>query len=140
MRPEDLKYIKDSFKMNDTNKTSQLNIDELREALNKYGIEIEEDENLKKLFDEAEKNGKASIDFDEFINLVNLGFDVVDSPEGLKNAFCLFLGDEKVDKIEYRHLKRECPYFSDDEINTMISGMNEEGKVDFNEFEKIITK
>ena len=43
LRPEDLKYIKDSFKMNDTNKTSQLNIDELREALNKYGIEIEED-------------------------------------------------------------------------------------------------
>ena len=137
---KDLKFIKDSFKMNDNNKTSEIDIDELRQALDKYGIEFNDDENFKQLFDETEKNGKTSIDFDEFINLVTSRMADIDSMNELQKVFCLFLGDENVDKIEYRHLKRECPYFSDDEINTMISGMNEEGKVDFNEFEKIITK
>ena len=139
---KDLKFIKDSFKMNDNNKTSEIDIDELRQALDKYGIEFNDDENFKQLFDETEKNGKTSIDFDEFINLVTSRMADIDSMNELQKVFCLFLGDENVDKIEYRHIKRECPELSDDEIIEMISKVDEDkdGKVTFEEFYKIVTK
>ena len=142
LNQKDLKYIKDSFKENDTNKNNEIDIDELKQALDKFGIEYAEDEAFQKLFSDAEKNGSVHIDFDELINMVTSRMSDIDSMNELQKVFCLFLGDENVDKIEFRHIRKECPGLTDEEIKEMIEKADEDkdGKINFEEFHKIVTK
>ena len=60
----------------------------------------------------------------------------------LQKVFCLFLGDENVDKIEFKHIRKECPFLTDEEIKEMIEKADEDkdGKINFEEFHKIVTK
>ena len=142
LNQKDLNYIKDSFKNYDTDKTREINIDELKNALDKYGIEYDNDEAFQKIFNEAEKNGSINIDFDELINIITSRMSDIDSMSELQKVFCLFLGDENVDKIEFRHIRKECPGLTDEEIKEMIERIDEDkdGKVNFEEFHKITTK
>ena len=142
LNQKDLNYIKDSFKNYDTDKTREINIDELKNALDKYGIEYDNDEAFQKIFNEAEKNGSINIDFDELINIITSRMSDIDSMSELQKVFCLFLGDENVDKIEFRHIRKECPLLTDEEIKEMIDRIDEDkdGKVNFEEFHKITTK
>ena len=139
---KDLKYIKDCFKENDVDKKNELDIYELKRALDKYGIKYDDNESLKKIFNEAEEKGSADIDFDELINLISTSLADVYEMSDLQNVFLLFLGDENVDKIEFRHIRKECPTLTDEEIKEMIEKIDEDkdGKVNFEEFHKICTK
>ena len=142
LNQKDLKFIKDSFKENDIDKKNEIDIDELKQALDKYGIEYDNDESFKKLFNDAEKNGSINIDFDELINIITSRMSDIDSMNELQKVFCLFLGDENVDKIEFRHIRKECPGLTDEEIKEMIEKADEDkdGKINFEEFHKIVTK
>ena len=135
-------FIKEQFDKNDTDKSRQINIDELKLCLNKYGIEYENDEKFKKIFSETEKNGHSNIDFDEFINMVTENMGEIDSMNYLQNVYLLFLGDENTDKIEQRHIKKECPWLKDDELKDMIDKIDgdKDGKINFEEFHNITTK
>ena len=70
LNQKELIYIKDSFKLHDTNKTNEIDIDELKQALDKFGIEYSNDESLQKIFNDAEKNGSTNLDFDQLINAI----------------------------------------------------------------------
>ena len=142
LNQKDLKYIKDSFKENDTDKKNEIDIDELKQALDKFGIEYADDEAFQNMFNDAEKNGSIHIDFDELINMVTSRMSDIDSMNELQKVFCLFLGDENVDKIEFRHIRKECPGLTDEEIKEMIEKADEDkdGKINFEEFHKIVTK
>ena len=142
LNQKDLKYIKDSFKENDTDKKNEIDIDELKQALDKFGIEYADDEAFQNIFNDAEKNGSVHIDFDELINMVTSRMSDIDSMNELQKVFCLFLGDENVDKIEFRHIRKECPGLTDEEIKEMIEKADEDkdGKINFEEFHKIVTK
>ena len=69
-----------------------------------------------------------------------------DTREDLKKVFVLFIGDEKADKIELKHLKRVAKELnenmSEDELNEMITraDTDRDGKVSFDEFYNIMTK
>ena len=80
--------------------------------------------------------------FDEFINIMTESMGEIDSMNYLQNVYLLFLGDENTDKIELRHVKRECPWLKDEEIKEMIDKIDEDkdGKINFEEFHKIVTK
>ena len=142
LKQKDLKLIKDSFYNHDVEKTNEIDIDELKQALEKYGIEYQNDESFQKIFDEAEKSGSTSLDFDEFINVVTKRMSDIDQMNELQKVFLLFLGDENVDKIEFRHIRKECPNLTDEEIKEMIEKADEDkdGKINFEEFYKIVTK
>ena len=142
LKEKDLKLIKDSFYEHDKKNTHEVDIDELRQALDKFGIEYQDDEAFKKIFDEAEKNGNNNIDFDEFINIVTSRMSDIDSMNELQKVFLLFLGDENVDKIEFRHIRKECPNLTDEEIKEMIEKADEDKdrKINFEEFYNIVTK
>ena len=135
-------FIKEQFDKNDTDKSKQINIDELKLCLNKYGIGYENDEKFKKIFSDTEKNGNSNIDFDEFINMVTENMGEIDSMNYLQNVYLLFLGDENTDKIEPRHIKKECPWLKDDELKDMIDKIDgdKDGKINFEEFHNITTK
>ena len=142
LNQKELNYIKESFKLHDIDKKSEINIYELQNALDKYGIDYNNDEAFQKLFNEVEKNGSTNIDFDELINIITSRMSDIDSMSELQKVFCLFLGDENVDKIEFRHIRKECPTLTDEEIKEMIEKIDEDkdGKVNFEEFHKITTK
>ena len=142
LKQKDLKLIKDSFYNHDVEKTNEIDIDELKQALEKYGIEYQNDESFQKIFDEAEKSGSTSLDFDEFINVVTKRMSDIDQMNELQKVFLLFLGDENVDKIEFRHIRKECPNLTDEEIKEMIEKADEDkdGKINFEEFYNIVTK
>ena len=142
LKEKDLKLIKDSFYEHDKKNTHEVDIDELRQALDKFGIEYADDEAFQNMFNDAEKNGSIHIDFDELINMVTSRMSDIDSMNELQKVFCLFLGDENVDKIEFRHIRKECPGLTDEEIKEMIEKADEDkdGKINFEEFHKIVTK
>ena len=142
LNSKELKTIKDSFKDHDKNNANELDIDELRVELEKYGIDPYNEETLKNLFEEAERNGRVGIDFDKFIDVITLKMSDIDSMEELEKVFYLFLGEDNVDKIEFRHLRQLCPRLTDEEIEEMIKKADEDkdGKINFEEFYNIITK
>ena len=135
-------FIKERFDEKDIDKSRKIDIAELKLALDKYGIEYEKDEKFQKIFSETEKNGFSYIDFDEFINIVTENMGEIDSMNYLQNVYLLFLGDENTDKIEPRHIKKECPWLKDDELKDMIDKIdgNKDGKINFEEFHNITTK
>ena len=135
-------FIKEQFEKNAIDKTNKIDIEELKFILSKYGIEYENNEKFKNIFSEIEKNGYSSIDFDEFINIMTESMGEIDSMNYLQNVYLLFLGEENTDKIELRHVKKECPWLKDEEIKEMIDKIDEDkdGKINFEEFHKITTK
>ena len=141
LNPKELKFIKDSFKSQDITNTNELDIDKLKEVLNYYGIDPN-DESLKHILDEAENNGRTSIDFDSLIDIITLKLSEIDSMEQLEKIFSLFIGNENTDKIELKHLRNYCPGLTDEEIEEMIqkADLDKDGKINFEEFHNIITK
>ena len=135
-------FIKDQFQKNSLNNSKQINIEELKLALDKYGIEYEHNEQIKKIFSEVDKNGFFYIDFDAFINILTESMGEIDSMNYLQNVYLLFLGEENTDKLELRHIKKECPWLKDEEIKEMIDKIDgdKDGKINFEEFHNITTK
>ena len=135
-------FIKEQFEKNAIDKINKIDIEELKFVLRKYGIEYDNNEKFKNIFSEVEKNGCSLIDFDEFINIMTESMGEIDSMNYLQKVYLLFLGEENTDKIELRHVKKECPWLKDEEIKEMIDKIDEDkdGKINFEEFHKITTK
>ena len=135
-------FIKEQFEKNAIDKINKIDIEELKFVLRKYGIEYDNNEKFKNIFSEVEKNGCSCIDFDEFINIMTESMGEIDSMNYLQKVYLLFLGEENTDKIELRHVKKECPWLKDEEIKEMIDKIDEDkdGKINFEEFHKITTK
>ena len=141
LSPKELKYIKDTFKENDAAGTGELDLDQLIEVLNSYGIDTN-DQSLQDLFNDAEKNGSTGIDFDQFIDIITSKLSDIDSANIFAQFFNLFLGDENIDKIEKRHIKKYCPTLKSEEIDEMLqkADTDKDGKINFEDFYNIITK
>ena len=135
-------FIKEQFEKIAINKSKTIDIDDLKYVLTKYGIDYENNENFQKIFSEANKNGCSNVDFDQFINIMTESMGEIDSMNYLQNVYLLFLGDENTDKIEPRHIKKECPWLKDEEIKEMIDKIDgdKDGKINFEEFHNITTK
>ncbi len=139
---KELNVIKDSFKEYDKNKTNELDINELNEELEKYGIDPKNDESLKNLFEQAKRKGSTSVDFDTFIEDICKNLSNLNTMEELEKIFFLFTENENTDKIEFRHLRKLCPQLSEEEIQEMINkaDTDKDGKINYGEFYNIITK
>ena len=119
LSPKELKYIKDTFKQNDAAGNGELDLDQLKEVLDSYGIDVN-GQPLKELLDDAEKNGSTGIDFDQFIDIITSKISDIDSADIYSKFFNLFLGNENVDKIEKRHIKKYCPILESEDIDFYI--------------------
>ena len=142
LNPKELKHIKESFKEYDINNANELDIEQLKDSLNNFGININDDESLNEILNEAERKGTTSIDFDQLIDAITLKLSDIESMEELEKVFSLFIGKENLDKIESRHLKKICPELKDEEIEEMIekADSDKDGKINFEDFYNIITK
>ena len=141
LNPKQLQHIKDSFKSNDADNSNEVDIGVIKETLEKIGLDLN-DESFQKIFEDIERKGKATIDFDQFIDMITQKLSEVDSMEQMEKVFSLFIGDENVDKIDQTHLEKICPYFDRGLIDEMVEKADKakDGKVSFEEFYNIITK
>ena len=142
LNPKELQHLKDYFKSIDATNTNELDINQLKLTLEKFGIDLNNDESFKELFDKVEKDGSTSIDFGQFVDLITEKLSEIDSMDKLEKVFELFVEKENVDKIEFKHLKKICPDLKDEEIEEMIKKADEDkdGKINFEEFYNIISK
>ena len=137
--------IREAFDLFDTDKSGEIDVAELKQALMNLGIDTK-NQTLQNMLSDIDKNGNANIDFDEFIDMMTAKMSDKDTREDLEKVFELFLGDDNSDKIDIRHLKRVCKELnenmSDDELNEMIvrADTDRDGKVSFEEFYAIMTK
>ena len=143
---DEVMEINEAFDLFDTDKSGEIDTDELKQALSNLGIDAK-NQTLQNMINDIDKNQSGTIDFDEFIDMMTAKMSDKDTREDLKKVFDLFLGDdEKADKIELKHLKRVAKELnenmSEDELNEMITraDTDRDGKVSFDEFYNIMTK
>ena len=143
---DEVMEIKEAFDLFDTDKSGEIDTDELKQALSNLGIDAK-NQTLQNMINDIDKNQSGTIDFDECIEMMTAKMSDKDTREDLKKVFDLFLGDdEKADKIELKHLKRVAKELnenmSEDELNEMITraDTDRDGKVSFDEFYNIMTK
>lgn len=138
--------IKEAFDLFDSDKSGEIDTEELKQALKNLGIDAK-NQTLQNMMADLDKDNSGKIDFDEFIDMMTAKMSDRDTKEDLQKVFRLFLGDdEKADKIALKHLKRVArelnENMSDEELNEMITraDLDRDGYVDFNEFYQIMTK
>ena len=96
--------IKEAFDLFDTDKSGEIDVNELKQALMNLGIDTK-NQTLQNMLADIDKNGNANIDFDEFIDMMTAKMSDKDTREDLEKVFELFIGDDDTDKIDIRHLK-----------------------------------
>ena len=137
---KNLDFIKNSFK--EKIKIQSLDLNDLKKALRKYEIKLDEEDPLQKLFENIEKNGNSDIDFDKFIDYVTYKLSNMDSDGELSTFFSLILGQENTDKIDFQILRKLNKDLTDEEINEMIkrTDSDKDDKINFEDFRDIINK
>ena len=61
--------IKEAFDLFDTDKSGEIDVNELKQALMNLGIDTK-NQTLQNMLSDIDKNGNANIDFDEFIEMM----------------------------------------------------------------------
>ena len=138
--------IKEAFDLFDTDKSGEIDVEELKNALKNLGIDAK-NQTLANMMADLDKDKSGQIDFNEFIDMMTAKMSDRDTREDLEKVFRLFLGDDdKADKITIKHLKRVArelnENMSDEELQEMIvrADLNKDQGVDFEEFYTIMTK
>ena len=143
---EEVNEIKEAFDLFDTDKSGEIDSEELKQALKNLGIDAK-NQTLQNMLTDLDANNSGSIDFEEFINMMTAKMSDRDTKEDLEKVFRLFLGDDNnPEKITVKHLKRVArelnENMSDEELQEMINraDLDKDQAVDFNEFYQIMTK
>ena len=135
-----INYIKNSF--NEKYSTKQIDLIELKNVFNKYGIKFNKEDSFLKILEDSEVNGDSKIDFDQFIDIISSKLSELFLEKDFVKFFSLFIGNEDSDKIEHEHLKKVDTNLKTDEIEEMIKSadIDKDNKINFEEFFKIVTK
>ena len=116
---------------------SYINKEEFDKALNSFGCSFDKGK-LDDLFQEIDKNGKKTIDFDEFLDSISSELKI--SEETLRQVFGMIVENDK-DYITLNDLKKLNSVYTEDELKELIDNTDSthSGKVNFEDFYKIIT-
>ena len=143
---DEVMEIKEAFDLFDTDKSGEIDTNELKQALKNLGIDAK-NQTLANMMADLDKDNSGQIDFGEFIDMMTAKMSDRDTREDLEKVFRLFLGDDdKADKITIKHLKRVArelnENMSEEELQEMITraDLNKDQGVDFEEFYQIMTK
>ena len=143
---DEVMEIKEAFDLFDSDKSGQIDTEELKAALKNLGIDAK-NQTLTNMMADLDKDNSGQIDFEEFIDMMTAKMSDRDTRDDLEKVFRLFLGDDdKTDKITVKHLKRVAKELnenmSDEELQEMITraDLNKDLGVDFEEFYAIMTK
>ena len=116
---------------------SYINKEEFDKALNSFGCSFDKGK-LEDLFQDIDKSGKKTIDFDEFLDSISSELKI--SEETLRQVFGMIVENDK-DYITLNDLKKLNSVYTEDELKELIDNTDSthSGKVNFEDFYKIIT-
>ena len=116
---------------------SYINKEEFDKALNSFGCSFDKGK-LDDLFQDIDKSGKKTIDFDEFLDSISSELKI--SEETLRQVFGMIVENDK-DYITLNDLKKLNSVYTEDELKELIDNTDSthSGKVNFEDFYKIIT-
>ena len=116
---------------------SYINKEEFDKALNSFGCSFDKGK-LDDLFQDIDKSGKKTIDFDEFLDSISSELKI--SEETLRQVFGMIVENDK-DYITLNDLKKLNSVYSEDVLKELIDNTDSthSGKVNFEDFYKIIT-
>ena len=116
---------------------SYINKEEFDKALNSFGCSFDKGK-LDDLFQDIDKSGKKTIDFDEFLDSISSELKI--SEETLRQVFGMIVENDK-DYITLNDLKKLNSVYNEDELKELIDNTDSthSGKVNFEDFYKIIT-
>ena len=116
---------------------SYINKEEFDKALNSFGCSFDKGK-LDDLFQDIDKSGKKTIDFDEFLDSISSELKI--SEETLRQVFGMIVENDK-DYIILNDLKKLNSVYTEDELKELIDNTDSthSGKVNFEDFYKIIT-
>jgi centrin-1 len=142
-----VREIKEAFDNYDTDKSGNISINELKDALLGMGIDAKAS-TLVAMMNEIDKDKSGNIDFDEFFNVITFQMGDSESREDLWKVYQLFLGPDggQNAKIGFQHLKQAFKQIheeiTDEELMDLIgkADLDRDGGVDFEEFYAFMTK
>ena len=116
---------------------SYINKEEFDKALNSFGCSFDKGK-LDDLFQDIDKSGKKTIDFDEFLDSISSELKI--SEETLRQVFGMIVENDK-NYITLNDLKKLNSVYTEDELKELIDNTDSthSGKVNFEDFYKIIT-
>ena len=136
--------IKEAFDLFDTDGSGAIDAKELKVAMRALGFEPKK-EDLKKMMQDADRDGNVMIDFDEFTELMQTRLANRDPKEEMLKAFRLIDADGS-GIITFKELKKVCKELgenmTDEEIQEMIdeADTDGDGEVGEEEFINILKK
>ena len=91
LKQDEIEEIKEAFDLFDTDQSGQIDLKELRSAMQSLGYESK-NETVFTMLQELDKDGNASLDFEEFLDLMKGGEDgeEKDTREEIEKVFRLF--------------------------------------------------
>lgn len=126
---EQVYEIREAFDLFDIDGTGRIDPSELLLALNTFGYDSARDD-IKRVIEKIAKVKKPSIDFNDFLKLVNSTLQSRDPLEEIDKAFARF-DDDSTNSISFRNLKRVSlelgEQLTDDELREMIKAADEDG-------------
>ena len=133
---KELSSLKKIFKSL-SQRNSYINKEEFDKALNSFGCSFDKGK-LDDLFQDIDKSGKKTIDFDEFLDSISSELKI--SEETLRQVFGMIVENDK-DYITLNDLKKLNSVYTEDELKELIDNTDSthSGKVNFEDFYKIIT-
>lgn len=126
MEGKELEQVREKFKQ--LFKNGELDMSKFLKEMESFGLNTQGEE-IQKLFDEVKEKGKLNKDFDEFMEFIEeFIFSCIEDRDTMCKIFLLYLGEEDVDKVEIRHLKKICPHISDEEYQEMFDFANNDNE------------
>merc|ERR1712203_1100231 len=141
---EQVMEIKDAFDLFDKDRSGEITVGEMLEAMRSLGYDVdggEAAEHVKNL----DRDGSGALEFNEFYELLTARFSENTSKEELQRVFALFDTD-KTGEITLANMRAIADQVgdnaSDDELADIIgkNDMNTDGKLDFEDFYAVLTK
>ncbi len=137
---EQVKEFKDCFDLNDSNKDGKLNIKEMINVIRVFGHEIDEEE-MNDILDELGIENKESMNFQQFLIVMNKRAKDADIQVELIEAFKIFDKENKgvIPTADFKHLLLTLgEILGDDKIEELVyeADKNGDGFINYVEFAK----
>merc|ERR1712100_581201 len=134
---EQKQELREAFDLFDTDGSGAVDASELHTALKALGFEPKKEE-IAKMVREMDKDGDATVDFEEFCIMLAEKMNQKDGKEELLKGFKLF-DDDNTGKISMKNFKRVAKELgealSDAELTEIIGEADEDGDGEINEAE-----
>merc|ERR1711976_1132975 len=141
---EQVLEIKDAFDLFDKDRSGEITVGEMLEAMRSLGYDTEHGEAAEHVKN-LDKDGSGALEFNEFYELLTARFSENTTKYELQRVFSLFDTD-KTGEISLANIRAIADQVgdsgSDDELGDIVlkNDMNNDGKLDFEDFYAVLTK